>query len=146
MKDSPASRAGRFRPSDLVSDERGIVVAFLIKLVIGLALAGFILSEAGQIIFARISAEDAADRAAQAAAREYEDSGDIQAAHRVAVDVAEDDEAKLKKRGGFVVNPADGSVRVVVRKRASTLLVDKIGFLEGLTIAEGKAIGRPPTG
>jgi hypothetical protein len=143
MSDSPASPAGRLRPSDLVTDERGIVVSFLIKLVIGLALAGFILSEAGQIIFARISAEDAADRAAQAAAREYEDSGDIEAAHRVAVDEAEDDEAKLKK---FVVNPADGSVRVVVRKRASTLLVDKIGFMEGLTIAEGKAIGRPPTG
>ena len=144
MTDSPAaSRAGRLRPSDLVSDERGIVVNFLIKLVIGLALAAFILSEAGQIIFARISAEDAADRAAQAAAREYEDSGDIETAHRVAVDEAEDDEAKLKK---FVVNPADGSVRVVVRKRASTLLVDKIGFMEGLTIAEGKAIGRPPTG
>jgi hypothetical protein len=126
-----------------VSDERGIVVSFLIKVVIGLAIAGFILAEAGQIIFARITAEDVADRAATAAAGEYEDSGDIDTAHRVAVDLAEEDEAKLKK---FIVNPADGSVRVVVRKRADTLLVDKIGFMEGLTVAEGKAIGRPPTG
>jgi hypothetical protein len=143
MSESSASRTGRLRPSDLLSDERGIVVSFLVKLVIGLALAGFILAEAGQIIFARISAEDAADRAAQAAANEYEDTGDIDIAHRVAVDEAEEDEAKLTK---FVVNPADGSVRVVVRKRANTLLVDKIGFMEGLTIAQGKAIGRPPTG
>jgi hypothetical protein len=143
VKASPASLQGRLRPSDLVSDERGIVVSFLIKVVIGLAIAGFILAEAGQIIFARITAEDVADRAAQAAASEYEDNGDIDTAHRVAVDIAEEDEAKLKK---FVVNPADGSVRVVVRKRADTLVVDKIGFMEGLTVAEGKAIGRPPTG
>jgi hypothetical protein len=143
VKPSPASVEGRLRPSDLVSDERGIVASFLIKVVIGLAIAGFILAEAGQIIFARITAEDVADRAAAAAASDYEDNGDIDTAHRVAVDIAEEDEAKLKK---FVVNPADGSVRVLVRKRADTLLVDKIGFMEGLTIAEGKAIGRPPTG
>lgn len=145
MKPSPASFEGRLRPSRLVPDERGIIVSFLIKLMIGLAIAGFILAEAGQIIFARVSAEDVADRAATAAAREYEDSGNVDTARRVAMDVAEEDEAKLKKRGGFVVNP-DGSIRVIVRKRADTLLVDKIDFMKELTIAVGEGIGRPPTG
>jgi hypothetical protein len=126
-----------------LADERGIIVSFLIKVVIGLAIAGFVLIEGGQIVFARITAEDVADRAASDGARAYQDTGDVRSAHRAAMEVAEEDDAKLRK---FVVNPADGSVRVVVRKRADTLLVDKIGFLEGLTIAEGKAIGRPPTG
>jgi hypothetical protein len=117
-----------------------------VKLVVGLVVAAFILSEAGQIIFARISAEDVADQAATAAAGEYDDTGDIREAHRAAVEVVMEGEAKIKKNGGFVLNPEDGSIRVVVRKRADTLIVDKIGFMAGLTVAEGKAVGRPPTG
>lgn len=144
MRPPPAPR--RDRPLPRLAGEAGIVTSFLVKLVVGLVVAAFILSEAGQIIFARISAEDAADRAATAAANEYDDSGDIREAHRAAVEVVTEADAKIKKQGGFVLNPDDGSIRVVVRKRADTLLVDKIGFMAGLTVAEGKAVGRPPTG
>jgi hypothetical protein len=124
------------------ADERGIIVSGLVKLLIGLAIAGLVLMEAGQIVFARITVRDLADRAAAAGANAYGDTGSIDAAHDAVVEVLDDDDdAKLKR---FVVDPAERSVRVVIRKRASTLIVDKIGFLEGLTIAEGKATGLPP--
>jgi hypothetical protein len=127
-------------------DEDGVILSGMVKLILGLAIAGFILIEAGQIVFARISVQDLADRAAAAAADAYDDTGSIDAARDAAEEVvATDESAKIReKKGSFVVNPVDRSVRIVLRKRASTLIVDKIGFLEGFTIAEGRATAHPP--
>lgn len=123
-------------------DQRGIILSSMLKLLIGLALAGLILMEAAQILFARITVQDLADRAAAAGALEYDDSGSVREAHDAVNEVISDDEsARLRK---FVVNPSDRTVRIIVRKRASTLLVDNIGFLEDFTVAVGRATGEPP--
>lgn len=135
-------RSGPTTRPTLGSDERGVIVSSMVKLLIGLAIAGLIVMEAAQILFARISIQDLADRAAAAGALAYDDSGSIREAHDAVTEVVSKDEsARLRK---FVVNPSDRTVRIILRKRASTLLVDEIGFLEQFSIAVGRATGEPP--
>jgi hypothetical protein len=125
------------------SDERGIIAASLLKIVLALAVVGFLAIEAGSILFTRLTIQDTAERVASAGAASYDDTQSVEVARNAAVEalVDHDEEAKLKK---FVVNPLNGNVRVVIRKRADTLVADKVGFLKDLTLAEGDAVGHPP--
>jgi hypothetical protein len=124
-------------------DERGIIASSLLKIVLALAVVGFLALEAGSILFTRLTIQDTAERVASDAADSYDDSGNVEVARETAVEslTDHDEDAKLKK---FVVNPLNGNVRIVIRKRASTLVADKVGFLKDLTLAEGDAVGHPP--
>jgi hypothetical protein len=124
-------------------DERGIIATSLIKIVLALAVVGFLAIEAGSILFTRLTIQDTAERVASAGAASFDDTQSVELAREAAVQSLEDhdDEAKLKK---FVVNPLNGNVRVVIRKRANTMVADKVGFLKDLTLAGGDAVGHPP--
>jgi uncharacterized membrane protein len=124
-------------------DQRGIIVSSIVKIVLSLAVVGLLAIEAGTILFTRLTIQDTAERVAAVAADSYDDSQSVEVARKATVDALEfqDADAKLKR---FVVNPADGTVRVVIRKHANTLLADKIGFLKDLTVATGDAVGHPP--
>lgn len=126
-----------------LGDERGIIAASLIKIVVALAVVGFLAIEAGNILFTRLTIQDTAERVAAEGANKYDDTQSVELAREATVEALadQDEEAKLKR---FVVNPLNGTVRVVIRKRANALVADKIGFLEGLTLAEGNAVGHPP--
>jgi uncharacterized membrane protein len=124
-------------------DERGIIATSLIKIVVALAVVGFLAIEAGSILFTRLTIQDTAERVAAEAANSYDDTQSVELARKATLDALanQDEEAKLKR---FVVNPLSGRVRVVIRKRTNAMIADKIGFLEGLTLAEGNALGHPP--
>lgn len=125
-----------------LSDERGIVVGFVVKLVIVIAVVGLAVVEGGSILFARLRAQDVAETAASVAAGSFLQSRDEEAARAAAELAISDKDSKVRLRR-FVVRP-DGSVEVTVRKRASTILVQHIGFLEELAVAKATAVGRPP--
>jgi hypothetical protein len=138
---SPSGRPG----TGLIhSDQRGIITSSLLKIILGLAVAGLIAIEAGTILFARLTVQDTAQRVADESTAVYEDTGSVESAREAAEErLSElDDHAKIK-RGGFVVT-LDGRIRVVIRKRASTLVTHYIGFLEEFTVAQGAAIGNVP--
>jgi hypothetical protein len=126
-----------------LGDERGIIASSLIKIVVALAVVGFLAIEAGNILFTRLTIQDTAERVAAEGANSYDDTQSVELAREATVEALadQDEEAKLKR---FVVNPLNGTVRVVIRKRANALIADKISFLESLTLAEGNAVGHPP--
>lgn len=122
-------------------DERGILASFLIKLVLGFALVGLILIDGTAIVLNRLQTDDVAEVAAEAAAKSFEDSGNIQSA-RVAVLETLQERNPTAKMKSMVVR-TDGSVAVTITRRANTLITEHIGFLKGLTFAKVRAVGRP---
>ena len=118
------------------SDERGIVLGWIVRIILGIALAGLLLYEAGAVVIAGVNADNAARSAAQEAVATYAHSHDL--------DEAKKDAQKQAAAEGAVViafqadsNGLGGQshVTVTVRKVAKTLFIQKIGFLKRFSIA-----------
>jgi len=124
-------------------DERGFLIGSAAKLVIFLVLLGLVLFEGGSVIWARLSAQDTADGAATAAVTTYRDTRNIRRAHEEALATVADKDPTAKMTS-FEVH-SDGSVTVRVRKVAETLVIHRVGFLEGLAVARGTATLEPPS-
>jgi Flp pilus assembly protein TadG len=135
--------SGRPPFASRLRDERGILIGAAAKLVIFLVLLGLALFEGGSVIWARLSAQDTADSAASRAVTTYRDTRNIRRAHEEALAaVAEKDQTA--EMTSFEVH-SDGSVTVRVRKVAETVVIQHIGFLEGLTVARGAATIEAPS-
>lgn len=130
-------------PLDRLRDERGILIGAVAKLVIFLVLLGLFLFEGGSVIWARLSAQDTADAAATTAVTTYRDTRNVREAEAEAARTVRDKD-ETARMTHFEVH-SDGSVTVRVRKRAETLIMEHIGFLQGLTIARGAATIEPPS-
>lgn len=137
MSGRPPSLAERLR------DERGILIAALVRLVIFFALLGLVLFEAGSVIWSRLSVQDTADAAATTAVTAYRDSKDVRVAEQEALRTVEDKDETAQMT--FFQVHADGSVTVRVRKTAQTLVIQHVGFLDGFTRARGSATIEPPS-
>jgi hypothetical protein len=123
-------------------DERGLIVSSFVKLVIFLLLLAAAGVETAAVVFARVQTQDSAEQAAFEAAAEYRQRRDVGAARQAAeVLIASRDPATRLRQ--FEVR-SDGSVRVVVFKRAKTLFIHRIGFLKEFTEARGRAVSQPP--
>ncbi|MGH2723568.1 MAG: TadE/TadG family type IV pilus assembly protein [Actinomycetota bacterium] len=124
-------------------DERGIIISFFVKLILVLAVVGLAAVDTTAVFWARFQAQDIAETAARVAADTFRQTGSVPVARQAAAEAVHEraEDARLGK--SFVVRP-DGTIRVTVVKPARTLLIQHIGFLEGLTVARGKAAGNPP--
>ncbi|MGH2661512.1 MAG: pilus assembly protein TadG-related protein [Actinomycetota bacterium] len=125
----------------LHADERGIILASLLKAVLVLALVGLVVVEAGSIFFTKLRIQDSADAAAIVGADQLSTSGDPQLARQQVIEALRlrDPEMRLRK---FEASP-DGTVRVTVRKVAPTILVHRFDFSEDWGIIDAEARGRP---
>lgn len=123
-------------------DERGIVLSFLIKVILGLVLVGLVFIEGGSIIFAKLRVQDTAESAATAGVdhlqRNPRDCNGARATAEVTVS-DRDSEAEITEHTCL----ADGRFRITVRKIAPTVVVDKISFLKKLATAESTATAAP---
>lgn len=125
-------------------DDRGdIVLGWLTKLTVTLALAGVVLFDGVSLVAARFQAADAAGAAARAAAEQYRDSKDVQQAYDAAY-------AEVAAQGDTVGTQdfrvgADGSVDLSVTREASTLVLEKIAPLRRFTVVTAGGSGRPAT-
>jgi uncharacterized membrane protein len=127
---------------NVLRDERGVIVSSFLKLVLFLLLLALAGIETASVVFARVQTQDTAEQAAFEAAGEYRQHGDVQAARekaQILID-SRDPGAELRQ---FEVR-SDGSVRVVVFKRAHTLFIHRIGFLKEFTEARGRAVSQAP--
>lgn len=124
-------------------DERGIILSFLIKLILVLAVVGIAAVDVTSVLWARYQAQDLAETAARAAAERLQETGSVPGARTAAAEAVADRAPDARLGASFAVRP-DGSVRVTVVKEARTLVVRYIGFLEGFTVARGRAVGNPP--
>jgi Flp pilus assembly protein TadG len=128
---------------DLHRDERGIVVNFLVKVILGLVVAGTLLIEGGSIMFTKLRVQDVAESAATAGATQLGKSPDCSAAGEVATIAAHDKDARARLRSYQCHR--DGRFTVVVTKRAETLYVHMLGFLDDYTRSEAQVTADPPT-
>lgn len=126
----------------LHGDERGIVASFLIKVVLGLVVAGTLLIEGGSILFTKLRVQDVAESAATAGAARLLQSQDCAAAGDEARITAGDKDARAKLRSYECHQ--DGRFTVLVSKRAETLYVHMIGFLDEFTVSESRVTADPP--
>lgn len=125
-----------------INDEQGIVAFFLIKVILGIALLGLLFIEGGSIIFTRFKVQDVAETGAtagvgqlQAASNNCDVAGEV-AAEAVHV---KDPDVKVKS---YTCHP-DGRFTITVQKRANTLVVDRIEFMEDLALARSTATASP---
>lgn len=126
----------------LARDERGLVVSFFVRLAIVLAIVGLAAVETGAVIFARLQAQDVAETAASVAAGSFKQTRNQEIACQEAERAVADKDDSAKLTGCRVLQ--EGRVEVTVRKRASTVLVQHIGFLKGLRTARSVVVGEPP--
>ncbi len=125
-----------------LSDERGLVTGSLIRLLIFLLVFGVAVIETASVVFSRLQTQDAAEAGALEGADKFRDTGDLELAREaVKLDVSD----KLADATVESVDLLeDGRIRVVVRKRASTMLVHRFSFSRHLSIARGTAAAHPP--
>jgi hypothetical protein len=115
-------------------DERGLVGKALVLTLLILAVLGVVALDAVSILSARYRTADAADRAAEETAYAYKQSHDLRGACQTAVETVEEanHSARIPK-GGCVIDPATGDVRITVRETASTIVAKRVDALEDLT-------------
>lgn len=126
-----------------LGDERGFIAGSLIRIVLVLAVIGLIAIEGAAVVFARLQAQDLAETSAAQGAAAFRDDRDVEGARSHAETALHDKDPAARIRS-FEVD-SEGNVTVVVTKRATTLVIQNIGFLEGFTVARGRHTAPPPT-
>lgn len=124
-----------------MKDDRGIVVSWLVKIVIGLAIAGVILFDAGAIVVNFFGLDGAADEIAN------QMSTDITAGtitdfeeHELKAQARKEARKREAKLTKFSID-AQGDIHVRLKRTADTLIVSRIPWIEdwGTQTAEGQA-------
>lgn len=122
-------------------DERaGIITGWLFKIVLSLAILGVALFEAGSVILAKVSVDRIAIEAADEAGLEYGRTRSSTKAQQIAERVAGRQDAEVV--GKIKVYRDLDQVTVTVRKQATTLVLEKIGFLRRYTLQTATHNGR----
>ena len=120
-------------------DHGGIVIGWLLKILLSLAILGFVVFETGAVIVAKVTADRVAIDAADEAGQVYESTGSTAKAQDAAKNVAARDQADVIR---FRLLYGGKFVEVTVRKKASTVLVQRIGFLRKFATAEATHTGQ----
>ena len=124
------------------NDRGDIVLGWLTKLVVTLAVLGVIGFDLVSLGAARLAAEDHAQDAARVASATYRDSRNLQAAYDAAA-------AEALTHGDtvdaptFTISP-DGRITLTLRRTAPTLLVEKIGPLRSWADVSSTVTARRP--
>ena len=122
-------------------DDRGdIVLGWLTKLVVSLAVLGVIGFDLISLGSTRFQAEDHAQTAVRAASEVQRSNGNLQAAYDAAVaSVAEHGDTIDPQT--FTVAP-DGTVTLTLRRTAPTMIVEKIAPLRDWAVVDSTVSGR----
>ena len=125
-----------------LSDERGILVSWLVKLVLGLAVAGLVLFEAGAIAVNAFTLSSTASDIAIAVSTSAAQSGgagpNTSQLEIEAKDLAKEAGARLVS---LKVDTSQRIVYVTLRRRADTLIIQRFNAIEGWgrATSEGQA-------
>jgi hypothetical protein len=120
----------------------GIVLGWLARLVAVLAVLAVVSFDGVSLLVARVSAADSARSAARAASGSYAQTPNPQLAYLAASQTAGAADTVAAER--FQLG-RDGSVTLVVRRTATTLLAHRMPGVRGWTRVEVTAQAAPPT-
>jgi hypothetical protein len=122
----------------MTHERGGIVTGWLFKILLGLAFFAFVAFETGAVVVANVTADRVAINAADEAGQTYRQSGSRTKAEEAAKTVAESEDCTVV---GFKLINDGRDVQVTVRKKASTLLVQKIAGLKRFATADSTHTG-----
>lgn len=124
------------------SSEAGLANRSLVILLVVVVVVGLAAVEGGSILFSQLKLQDAADAAASAASSAYGGTHTTEAAKAAALDAIQqnNDGAHLVK----LMIDTKGDVTVVLKKKAVTILLYRVGFLEKLAIVKATSTSGPP--
>ncbi|MGL5829270.1 MAG: hypothetical protein ACRC0L_06845, partial [Angustibacter sp.] len=113
------------------SPERGdIVLGWLTKVVVSLALAGVIFFDAISVVTTRLAVEDDAAAAARAATDSWDSAKSVpQALEQARLSATESSSANVLVEGSFRI-AQDGSVTLSLRRTAKTMIVRRVSAIE----------------
>ena len=124
-------------------DSGSIVIGWLTKLMVAIAIVGVALFDSISIGAAKLGATDDASAAAEAASTAYRSSHNVQAAYQAAIDSLPSTAESLPPQL-FVVQ-SDGTISLVLRRTTTTLVVHRIGPLKKYTVVVVHGKSTPPT-
>ena len=124
-------------------DSGSIVLGWLSKIVIAIAIVGVALFDSLSLAAAHLGAADDASTAAEAASASYRTSHDVDVAYQAALETLPSAAESLPPRQ-FVVR-ADGTVDLVLLRTTTTLLVHRIGPLKKYAVVVVHDEATPPT-
>ena len=124
-------------------DDGSIVVGWLTKLAVGIAIVGLALFDTLSIGAAKLGASDDANTAAEAASADFRANHNVQSAYQAAVETLPSDTETIPPRQ-FVVQP-DGTVQLVLNRTTTTLVAHRIGPLKKYDVITVHAVATPPT-
>jgi hypothetical protein len=132
---------------NLMRDERGVVVDWLLKIGLFLVVGGVVLFDSGSIVVNRLSAEATADDVATLAANEVAFGGGVASDDAVEVAVKEEAARHNVRLVEFAFDSTEGTIYVKVRKRATTLVAGRFDVFDDWIRATGEATAstRPST-
>jgi hypothetical protein len=125
-----------------LSDERGILVSWLVKLLLGLAVAGLILFEVGAIAVNTFTLSSTANDIAIELTTAVTQSGSLtpneSQLQGQARDLAKEAGARLV---ALDIDSTERTVHVTLRRRADTLVIQRFSAIEGWgrATADGQA-------
>jgi Flp pilus assembly protein TadG len=117
-----------------IREERGLVGKIIVIWLAVMVVLGLAVFDTAQILLARYRVADAAQEASFQASSILQSSGDRRRALDAAL-AAVADKDKGARVTQFAIDPQSQQVTVTVVKKVSTLLVGRIGFLQGFTKA-----------
>ena len=123
----------------MARDERGLIVGWIAKLLIGLALTGVVIYDAGSILINFFTLDSKAEEIAVTLTTGIlPNQLNLQDAQEQAAQLAQEAEAKLVK---VEIDQATRVVKITLRRRADTLIVGRISYIEdwARATAEGQA-------
>lgn len=124
------------------TDERGLITGFVIRMVLGLVIAGVVLFDLGAVVVNFFSVDQTAGSVAEAIAEQIAtnelDSSDPRAVRKEARKLAKEDGAKL-----IEFEASSSSVTIKLEKEAPTLIVKRVPAFRdwGRATAEARASG-----
>jgi hypothetical protein len=107
--------------------EGGIITGWLLQLVAILAVISLVVYEVVAVGVATVSVDDDARDGARAASAAYRSERSLTSAREAAEGAVDSDETEIVS-----LTEVDGELVITLHKRARTLLVHRIGALEGL--------------
>jgi hypothetical protein len=125
-------------------DERGLVGKAIVILLVVILVIGVAVIEAGSIIFTKLSLENTASSVVADGARDLASSHSEKAACLAAEQSLEEHDSKAELKQ-CTANPNTGQIFVKLRKVASTLIVQRVGFLRKLGVVKATAETGPGT-
>ena len=126
-------------------DAGDIVLGWLTRVVVALALLGLVAFDGISIVSSRISLEDVGDQAARSASDTWERTHDIQAALKSAQDTATEANAETTVVPTSLSVDPDGTAHLTVTKVALTVVAHHIPALRGLYHLHVEGAGRSTT-